>query len=94
MGLQPFVPDNAGRPVRDFHAVDLDKASYFRLVNKFPRQPSYGVCRNGAYLGSPVRLILFEMFFNKRENRLAFDSVEPYTSPQSPDASGSGHHRF
>ena len=75
MGLQPLVPDNTGRSVRDFHAIDLDKTSYFRLVNKFPRQPSYGVCGNRTYLGSPVRLILFEVFFDEGENGLAFDSV-------------------
>ena len=92
MGLQSLVPDNTGRSVRHFHAIDLDKTSYFRLVNQFLRQPSYGGCGNGTYLGSPLRLILFQVFFDEGESGLAFDSVTPYTSLQWLDGSASGHH--
>src|SRR5512139_440829 len=75
MGLHPFVADNTSGSVGDLDTINLNNASDSRLIDQLPGEPPYGIRRDRAYLGSPVRFILFEMVFDEGKSRLAFDPV-------------------
>ena len=75
VGLHALVPHNAGRSEGDFHPVDIDETPDPCLLGEFPRQPIYGVCRDSADPGGPVRTILREVVFHECKDRSVFHSI-------------------